>query len=453
MSFTPLFFLIIFFACNLLALMRSPVYGVIGCVFLYFMNPGSTWWYSQVPDLRYALIAVLVLLVSYLVRIEQYKQSRLLEVPHLRVLLLLMVAVLASTLWAVDPVNSLKLIVQWMKVCIFVFLAYKVVRNSEELDWVLVAYCFGCFYAGFCAWEFGGRISNRMEVIKLADGTDGNGVAIALLLSVPILFFYLFWGKRLWLRISSLATLAFVVNSLVLINSRGAFLGLIGSLGLFALRVIFEKKDLGLAVKVVLAGLLFFGCLLYLGDEAFWTRMGSLRSPNLVQESIWDEPVTDLRTEFWWKSFDILADHPLGTGAGGYEALSAQYLPAEWLSGGKRAVHSTWFEVLTNFGYQGLLLYVGYLLFGFRELRMARISLRAKGDDFRLYQSFAMEASLVAYIIPSTFVSVFFVEFGYWPMVFIAIFFKVHWLRQQESNAASVPFVAVERNAHNLAGG
>lgn len=444
MSITSIVFLLLFPVGCFLTLTRSPVYGVITCVSLYFVNPPGSWWYGQVPDIRYTFIANLVLAISFLRRMGEYKSSRYVLVPHCRLLVVLLLVVLVSIIWAVDPISSNKFVLQWIKIGIFGFIAFKVVKNSKELDWVLTAYCIGCFYTGFHAWQFGRQFGNRLEVIRLADGSDGNGVAVAILLSVPLLVFYLFWGKRIWVRICTLVALAFVINALVLINSRGAFLGLVCAMGMFAMRVVLEKKDLKLAMKVATAGFLCLGGMLYLADDAFWERMASLKDPNIIQSNVWDEPVTDIRTEYWWKSFDMLADYPLGAGPLGYEALSPEYLPAEWLTKGKRAVHSTWFEVLTSFGYHGLLLYIGYLLCGFHELRKVRYALRVNGDDFRLNQSFALEASLVAFIVPGTFLSAFFAEFGYWPMLFIAMFFNVYWLQQQPSGMGRVEPISIE---------
>ena len=270
MSITSQLFLISFTAGNLMSLTINPVFGIITCISTYFINPPSSWWYDQVPHLRYALIGVLVLAVSFLRRFDQYRSSRLLSVPHFRVLLLLMAVVGVSYFWSVNHFDADRYLVIWLKICIFVFLAYKVVLRSQELDWVLMAYCAACFYTGFHAWEFGRRFGSRLEMIKLADGTDGNGLAIALLLSVPILVFYISWGKRRWLRIAALTATAFVVNALVLINSRGAFLGLIGSLVYFGMRVVWEKKNFKMLFGVAMAGVLCYAGLLYLADQSFW---------------------------------------------------------------------------------------------------------------------------------------------------------------------------------------
>ena len=167
--------------------------------------------------------------------------------------------------------------------------------------------------------------------------------------------------------------------------------------------------------------------------------MSSLKNPTVVQSAHSDEELTDMRVEYWLKSFEMLADHPFGTGARGYDFLSPYYMPEEWLSKGRRSVHSTWFEILTDFGYQGIVLYILYLLFGFLELRKTRVALRARGDDFRVYQSFALEAALIAFMIPASFISSFFVEFGYWPMMFIAMFYNINYLQPQGVPVATPP--------------
>jgi hypothetical protein len=239
----------------------------------------------------------------------------------------------------------------------------------------------------------------------------------------------------LWLRVAALGSLAFTVNALVLFSSRGAFLGLVGSLAIFGLRVVWEKKDPKIAVKVSIAGLICLGVLVYMADNAFWERMGTLKNPTINPDRFTEE-VTDMRVQYWMKTFDMLADHPLGLGGRGYEAMSPNYMPAEWLTNGRRGVHSIWFEVLGDFGYQGLLLFVLYLVANFRGLAKSRIWLREQDNQFRLMQSFALESSLVALLIPSTFLGAFFLEFIYWPPLFIAIFFNLFWLRKVTDDSA-----------------
>lgn len=172
--------------------------------------------------------------------------------------------------------------------------------------------------------------------------------------------------------------------------------------------------------------------------------MGTIKEASVEARASDGDEGSGVRTKFWMKTFDMLADHPLGMGSRGYEAMSPYYLPEQWLTKGRRAVHSTWFEVMADFGYHGFVFYVLYILACFWELRRVRKSWGKGSGDFRLFQSFAMESSLVGFIVPSTFVGMFFVEFSYWPMMFIACFFNLSYLKKQDgSRGGSLPSAAV----------
>jgi O-antigen ligase len=143
---------------------------------------------------------------------------------------------------------------------------------------------------------------------------------------------------------------------------------------------------------------------------------------------------------FWLKTFDMLADHPLGVGLMGYQVLSPQYLPAEWLTGGVRAVHSTWFEVLSSFGYQGFVMFMGYIGSTFLLARRVRKYLREKGEQFHALQLVALEASFVGFLVAATFINRFYGEMLYWLPALIAVFANVYMIKpQREEETAPMP--------------
>ena len=425
MPVTAIIFLFMFASSLILTFFR-PAYGAIFNIFLYFLAPAHQWWYPDIPDIRYALILNAAIILSFFLSYKNLTEIRILDVPHFRWLMVLIALVLLSTLYAVKSDVHQRFIDVIVKIWLFVFIFYKVIDRQKYLDWAIGAYCGGAFYASYRAWEIGRRFGARLESVKLADGTDANGVAIAILISIPILVFYVFWGKNKYLRFGSLAALAFNMNALVLLNSRGAFLGLMCAIIYMFYRMIRAPEGKRVYLKVFLAVGLSLGVLAYMGDATFWERMQTIETQ---QETVSRTHVN--RTEYWWKTFDMLNDHPLGTGAGGYEMLSSEYLPKEWLTEGFRSVHSTWFEVLSSFGFQGLFVFWLYLFFCFYEGKKVRLKLQEQknGDQFRYYQSIALESSLIGYMAAATFLNSFFVEFTYWIPMFIAAFYRLYYVR------------------------
>jgi len=354
MSISALFFLVVFVGLGTFSLVRSPVYGILLYEFAYFLNPQIRWWYSQIPHIRYSFLIVLLILAGYLIRANRFSENKFSDIPQFNWLFGLTVIVIVSWFWSVDTSYYQLLTIRYLKYLVFVLLLYKVLDSRKDLDMALLMYMVGVFYIGFVAWQVGRGSTGRLEGIGVPDGQEVNGTAAAVVTAVPLMMYMALFAAKRWQQALALLGLAFVMNCLILLNSRGAFLALIASIVWFAW-TIFKEKGLKSAQWKLALGLIGGACLfVYLADDLFWSRMQTMETVSSHVEG-------GTRMLFWLKTFDMLADHPLGVGVMGYQILSPYYLPSEWLTGGQRAVHSTWFEVLSSFGYQGLLVFVGYL--------------------------------------------------------------------------------------------
>jgi len=185
---------------------------------------------------------------------------------------------------------------------------------------------------------------------------------------------------------------------------------------------------------MLIAGIVLAACLfLYLADETFFTRMGTLHEVDSADTG-------GHRTDFWMATFDMLKDHPLGAGGAGFQLLSPNYLPPEWLSGGQRAVHSTWFEVLSEYGYHGLLVFLAYVFSAFNLLRKVRRRLRERSDLYHFFQSVALEASFASLLVAASFINFYYAELIYWLPFYMGSFANIHLFRASlHEDAVTLP--------------
>ena len=443
MSISAIAFILIFFGGCLASLLATPFYGILLYAFEYFLNPASRWWYVSVPNLRFSLVTMIVIVVGFFLKRTDFKDNRILAVPQTKWVLLLCLAVFCSSFWAVDPFMYGILSGRFYKYIIFVFFLYKIIDSPKRMEWFLSIYCLGIFYISWIGWQMGRTGNGRLEGIGSPDSPDVNTAAAMVVTAVPLLLFYVLYGKNKWFKGGALVGLAFVLNCLVLMGSRGAFLGLAACAVYFSLYALsMAKVSLSVKVKIVFGFAGGIALFVYLADAFFWERIVTLTN-------IDPEEGSGRRVNFWMATFDMLAHHPLGLGGGGYEYLSPQYLPAEWMaqgSGGgvgRRAVHSIWFEVLADLGYHGILIFAGYILSNFLLLRRLRKYLIQQGRDvYYVLQSVALEAAFVAFLVASTFINRFYSEILYWLPAMIAAYANIYMLKPQS--------VALVENAREL---
>ena len=406
----------------------------------YFLNPPARWWYGSLPELRFSFIIAVCILISYVIRINKYSQNRIFEIPQAKWLLMLLIMMIIVSFYAVWPVKHSSNLIKFLKILFFLVITYKVIDSPLKFERMIWAFLVGNFYIGWVAHGSGRTGGGRLEGIGPSDtGGDSNATAALLITAVPVLLFYLIKGKN-WQRILSLILLAFIIDGIVLVNSRGAFLGLVvGCAYQMMFYVIFNKTE-ALKERIKIIGCIFVGvCLfVYLTDVTFWERMTTIFGDA--------ESTTGGRGRifFWMRTFEMVKQHPFGLGTWGYQYLSPQYIPEEMLTNGRRAVHSTYFQVLANFGYIGPLIFGGLILSSFRFMRKIRHYLQSKENQYLYYQGIAIESGFVGFLVASAFIDRLYGEILYWLILFIACFGNIYYLK----NGQYAPIAASKEIYH-----
>jgi probable O-glycosylation ligase (exosortase A-associated) len=434
MSKFVILFVATYIGSILATLLVDVAYGVYLYQLDYFIFPPSRWWYGRLPDLRYSFTIAVFVVISFYLQRYKYTKNRVFSVPQTKWLMLNEVWFAATTLWAVYPDMHKKVLMLHCKLMVFLYIAFRVIDSREKINRLIWVYLVGNFYTGWVGHNTGRQAFGRMEAIGPADtGGDGNSVAAILITAVPFLFFHLLKGNK-WQKFISLLFLAFIIDSIVLINSRGGFIGLIFGLGYMVFLLVFRSRMSSSAEKVVIVFslLAFTGLFFYLTDAAFWERMQTI-----VHEAQSDRAGGG-RVFYWMKTFDLVANHPLGVGVWGYQALSPNFIPQEYLTEGRRAVHSLYFQCLAERGYLGMVLFIGLLASNFFYLWRTKKLLAEKRDDYSYLQATAIEASFVSFLVASAFLNHLHMEVLYFFMLFIACFGVVHRLDRSQADEDSV---------------
>jgi len=405
--------------------------GSIG-IFLYqieyFINPPIRWWYSGLPELRYSYIISVCILIGYLIKHKKYSTNHLLKVPPAKWWLAMVILIVSISPIAVWPQMHQLTVKAMLKLSLFAFLTYKMIDTPQKFERMIWSYLTGMFYIAWLGRTSGRNQYGRLENIGGPDCKDANDLGAVFVSSIPLLLFYLVEGKY-WQKIISAIFLAYIMNGMILVNSRGAFLGLIISSIYLLYSVFFNKiKSTKTKIRMVLVFIVGIGLFLYLTDATFWQRMNTLREVQVTEEGYLEGGGAS-RTYLWTKGLEVAKKYPFGVGTWGFQFLSSQYLPEKMLTGGIRALHSTYFQALVEIGYLGFVIFMGFLISNFNLLRKARKYFLEKENVRLFYQSIAIGAGFIAFLTASIFIDRLYAELLYWFVIFIACFTNIYLIK------------------------
>jgi hypothetical protein len=420
-----LLFIIIFLAGIFLTILVNPVFSFALYEVTYFFNPQVRWWGHFVPDVSYSYYVVLFMIGSLAVNYKKLNNNKVFSAPQFKWIYMILVIVFLTSFIAVYPEYHSQQLEYFFKLVIIITVAYKLIDTEADLNYVQWAYIFGCWYLSFMAFQIGRNAGDRIVGIGTVDALDTNGVAAAIAPSI-ILCLYFYWiSEHKWRKFCFALAGVFIANALILINSRGAFLALVGGLLYFMYFMYFssmqKKFQKATVVWITIAGL---SGALYLADKSFLQRVVSI-SNNQVNEQV---ETGATRIEFWKGAWEMAQDFPLGAGINGFQYYSPIYLPEDINTGGSRnrAVHSTWFEALSEFGYLGLFLLIMMLRACFKVTAQCKNLFKKEKDINRYFQILALEAALLSFLISMTFINRFRAEIFYWLILFTACAYNIY---------------------------
>lgn len=433
MSKFAILFLMIFFGGIFSAFLFIPAASFIVYQLVYFLNPDIRWWSASIPGIRYSFIVVIVMLV---ILIARYKSLSLMaswrDQPVFNWMIALVLLYFFALLFSVVPDVHKRFSIDFAKLVLIMMMAYKLVPTERALDACIWAYILGATYIGYMAREVGRDGQGRVEGIGMVDtGGDSNGTAAAIIPALIPLIFIAWRGNRK-AKFVAVFCGAFIANGVVLINSRGAFLGVVVGAFYFLCHMIFSKYQRkgqkGSAVFIILIAL---AGSIYVADDTFWSRMETLQDVEDGGKS------GSHRIDFWMATFDVLQDYPLGVGIQGFIELSPNYLPQRYFEGRKtgKATHSTWFQILSEIGWLGLFLLFGLLVATFKISRKTKRYLIQIENYDAYFKVLALEGALISFLVASSFIDRARSEMLYWLILFIAIASNIYYLRFVDSGS------------------
>lgn len=356
MSITLLTWFGLFGLFALLAFVR-PAWGVALYMLTFFACPPFWWWGNNPPisTYRWNLYSGVILLVAVL--LSQLFSSRRAGANDPSTskyvvwtsIAILINATMVHAFFASDYSISMDPYTLLAKFVLLFLLILASIRTRQDFNTILLAILLGAGYIGYeVTINDRGQLSGtRLEGIG-APGADQANQLASLMVTVLPMAGGLFLVGRPWQKLAMLPVAPFILNVILLCNSRGAFLGAISSV--FALLMFAPSKVRRRALKLTALGCVATWFLL--GDprivERFLTTFASAEERDNSAAS---------RLTYWRAGIRMIADYPLGAGGDGFKVAHAkEYLAKVGVYRETRAVHNGYINEACEWGLQGLLL-------------------------------------------------------------------------------------------------
>lgn len=403
-------------------ILKRPYIGIYMFSWLGYMNPHRlTWGFAY--DFPFAYIVALTTLLGILFSREPKK------IPWTRETILLLIFIcwmFFTTFFAFYPHLAWLQMEKVAKIQLMVFLTLMLVTSRERLHvlvWI-IALSLG-FYGvkgGIFTALHGGVYHVRGPLGTFIGGN--NEVALALIMTLPLMRYLQLEAKALWVRHGLTAAMILTALAIIGSQSRGAFLG-IAAMGLFLWLKSRNKLFTGLMIAGAAA------LIVSIMPAQWYARMRTI-------ETYQHDASAEGRINAWGMAINLAKDRPIV--GGGFDTFQRPtfriYAPNP---NDVHDAHSIYFEVLAEHGFVGLAL---FLLLGLGTWRTAGTVIKAgKRDPSQKWAAdlaAMIQVSIVGFASSGAFLGLAYFDLWY-HLIAIVVLCKVITVRQRAKIPAATP--------------
>jgi probable O-glycosylation ligase (exosortase A-associated) len=388
---------------------QGPFYALLFYLWIAYFRPETWVWNGGVIQaLNLSYVAGLCTVVLVLFSRERFRGG-------LRVALLglFLAQTFASTLFGIHTAYAWPFWIEFLKVVVVTYLIGCLANDTDRFRLVLliIALSLG-IEAGKQGWvnlimHPGAPNPNTHPMLG-----DNNGVAVGMLMLVPILTTLAATARTRTERYAHRFLALGVLYRGIVTFSRGGFLACAALAFVYVLR---SPRRIPALAGIVLAALLIAPIL----PSSYWQRMDTINASDNPDEA---DKSTRGRLHFWRIAVDMANAQPfLGVGHNSFNAVYDMYDDSDAEFCHNRSVHSVWFGLLAELGYPGLVLFLAQLVLAFRACSLARRAARSNPKWAVLGRfAFTLEAAFVAYSVGGTFLPFQYNEM-YWHLIGLSI--------------------------------
>ena len=396
--------LTVFIFASLPFILKSPATGALMWVWVSVMNPHTQGW-GFAAHFPFALMLAIASLLSLLIA-KGPKSVPL--TPVSACLLLFVLWMNLTTPFALQPEASMAQWAKVMKIMLMTFVVLVAIRTRRDVHRLIAVLVVSLGFYGVKGGIFTIR-SGGTDRVWGPEGSfigDNNAIALALIITIPLMYYLQQNSTSTWLRRTMTATMLLSALAALGSYSRGALLAIAAML-LFMLLKSRNKVTVGAFIVLTAPLLLMFM------PERWSSRMDTIGDYQTDDSALG-------RINAWRMAWNLACDRFSG---GGFEvsdaAIFRRYAPNP---DDVHAAHSIYFQVLGEHGFVGLGL---YLMLGFLTYRtaswIARHTRKNEALRWALELATMVQASLIGFAVGGAFLSLLYYDVPYYLMVALVV--------------------------------
>lgn len=389
--------LVLLFSGAAIMTLRQPYYGVLLWTWISIMNPHRmTWGFAY--NLPFAATAAALTLFAM-----TYGKPRP-RFPITAPTVLLITFIIwtgITTLFAIHVEPSFDLFTRAFKTFFMTLIALAIIQEKKHVEallWVVVgSVAFFGIKGGAFTIATGGSYRVWGPLDSLIFGN--NELAVALVMTVPLLYFLSQQVAKKWQRWSFYLAMLLCSAAALGSQSRGAFLAIMAMVGALS-----WKSKHRLKISMVLIAIVPFA--LAALPESWWGRMETIRT--------YDEDASAMGRIIAWKlAWNVAMDRPTGAGfATATRFIYDLYSPVPDTQ--VLVAHSIYFQVLGDHGFIGLFIYLALWLATYRTAGNLKKLTENRPDLVWIRDLGRMiQVSLIGFFVGGAFLSL-----AYWDVPF-----------------------------------
>ena len=354
MSTTAIAWLLAYFFLMLRGL-ANPVFIFCAYLLTFYAAPQFWWWGATITSLpiRWNLVTALSLAVfAFFVPSEKRRLGSVDRFFLLCLGLYIVNAFIVNWVLAANPPRSaMEFDTLWKGGMLALVLRF-VVSDIKGLNTVLFTILILSAYIAYEVYFNGAgkMIQGRLEGLRFPGAFQSNGTAILIAMCLPFVAYFFIINPIPYSRLFAFLAAPFILNLLLLCNSRGTYLGTAagGMMLIFFARGAARKYSIYMALAGVAA--FFF----LARDEQIWERLFSIAASEEEREAS-----AQSRIDFTLAALRMVQDYPWGSGGGAafYSERGFSYIiPLGQKT--PRAAHNGYTNIMAGWGIQGFCLLI-----------------------------------------------------------------------------------------------